>query len=607
MTKAPSSNVSLLASDISLPASDVSLPAATQRDLDLKVALAQELVRSLERAIRSHRLYEPGHVLHGQATEDLVGRCSDFFDRFSYLRLIIKPDKLLLADKTLLQTEPRDPEVPFRLYRDGVRELRLHRGISREEILDFLSILETDPQELFDLGEDFVSAMWTKDFRSIDYQVVDEFELGADEPGLDPEQARTIQETAKSIDRFTGTLRALEIPAGEQVCSAFGEDVKTTPESAGLNTTPISVPEEAIATAFALEVKDAAEQIRQEIENETLGGTIRRSIDSVLELFSAKGSSEVEALGPLFRGVASFYISKKDFAALGHLLVNVQEIGLIEGTSGDDRLREEIVAGIRQAANEAAFLNYFTKGFNGDYEGLSRFFEHIGPVCVGTVAAIYGRVGNGRTRGLLRQYLTTLASSMTVEIWHRLLKNSEGCLAESFQIMATARPAVVADALHNYLANPDPKLRLQALSAAVYVEGPSRVRALRHALGDQESKVRTAVLKLMAELKDPAFLPVLEQTVSSRSFTGREVREKLWCLRAIAACGGTDSFKTLTEIAGRKPLFIHRARQAETRHAAILAIAHLGTTEAMAFLNAGLSSDDKDLAEYCREALGKKS
>ena len=365
--------------------------------------------------------------------------------------------------------------------------------------------------------------------------------------------------------------------------------------------------EEAIATAFALEVKDAAEQIRQEIENETLGVTIPRSIESVLQLFRVKGSGEVEELGSLFRGVASFYIRKKDFAALGHLLANVQEMGFIEGTSGDDRLRDEIVAGIRQSANEAVFLNYFTKGFNEDYEGLSRFFEHIGPACVGTVAAIYGRVGNNRTRGLLRQYLTTLASSITVEIWHKLLKNSEGCLAESFQIMATARPVVVADALHHYLASPDPKLRLQALSAAVYVEGPSRVRALRQALGDQESKVRIAVLKLMAELKDPAFFSVLEQTVSSRSFTGREAREKLWCLRAIAACGGTDSFKTLTGIAGRKPLFIHRARQAETRHAAILAIAHLGTTEAMAFLNAGLASDDEDLAEYCREALGKKS
>src|SRR5262249_22584074 len=142
--------------------------------------------------------------------------------------------------------------------------------------------------------------------------------------------------------------------------------------------------------------------------------------------------------------------------------------------------------------------------------------------CVGVVSSVYGRGSNSRTRWILWQYLTSHASAITSEMWRKLLESSDGGLEEALQILATVRPTVGTDALHEHLGTSDAKSTAQAVAAIVCVEGPSRVRAFKKALADEDSKVRSAALKLMTELKDPAFGPFLELEAKSRSFSGRD-------------------------------------------------------------------------------------
>lgn len=547
-------------------------PAATQKDLEIKFTLAREILGALQRAIRSRQLYEPEHTLHNQATEDVIARFLAFFDRFSYLRLEVKPDRLLFEGKVVYQAEARDPEIPFRLYRDGIREIRFHRGLSREEVLDFMGLLEIDPRDVIEMGEDFVSLLWSKDFRSIDYAAVDEFEAGSAESwaGLDPEEQEKAKEVAKNIERITVTLQSVEAPKGTDPGDPDDEIfVPERPEPAATPAPGIEIPPEELEQAFAAPVADAADQLRKEIETETLGGAIRRSLEILVKLFRGRERHSASELGPLLRGVVNFYARRLEFGSLGHLIVKLQESGLLASMPGGNDLFAAILDDARKAAAPVSFLNYLNKGGAADVEGLSKYLTAAGPTVAPVIAAVYGRIGHSQIRRILRQFLIGWKSAVTPELGRKLVQTSDRFPEEAFEIVLAGKIPGVHEELLPYLRNANPTLRIQAIQAAAASEGPLRSKTLTRALEDPDSRVRGAALTAMAETKDPALRPLLEAWVNDRVFVERLYWEKEASMKALAACGGAGAIRQIAEKS--LPLF-NRAKFEEIRKAALAAL-----------------------------------
>jgi len=75
---------------------------------------------------------------------------------------------------------PEDRRIPylFRLYCDGVRELSLLKGVTREELLRLADVLRTDPRGIED---DLVTLIWQAGLDHVRYYAVDAFTSGADE------------------------------------------------------------------------------------------------------------------------------------------------------------------------------------------------------------------------------------------------------------------------------------------------------------------------------------------------------------------------------------------------------------------------------------------
>ena len=144
--------------------------------LEMKVSAAREVVLALDRAIRTRRLYPSHNARSTEATESLVAKFLRFFDVQTYLRLSIGAEEIRFEDNVLLKGIPRPPNIPFSLWVDGLRELRFHRGLSRDEVLEFLAIVGMDPKEVREQGMDYVWLLWAREFSAIDCGAVDEFD-----------------------------------------------------------------------------------------------------------------------------------------------------------------------------------------------------------------------------------------------------------------------------------------------------------------------------------------------------------------------------------------------------------------------------------------------
>jgi len=603
--------------------------ATTPHQVDDKFRLAREVIGALDRALRTRRMYQPDHQIYQENTAEVLQRMVEFFDKYAYLRLEVVPDELRIEGQMVVQAAARPTELPFRLYKDGIREIRFHRGLTKEELLEFINIMELAAEDLSHLSEDYVSLLWSKDFKNIDYLAVDEFELAeAESPlGLDPQQTRVAHEVRQRVDEAVRRVVARELDSGagerraayrlgiDEASLAFpqtslgyyDEDVGVLASIEPIRREPEPAPEPAEGPAVATETIDSmclmesqevAAGLRAEVENETIGGAIRRSIDILTRL---QGPAVQAA--PLLRGVVEFYVAKGDFGSIGHLLSHLHETGVIEKWPGGLDLWEQLVVAVRRPDLKKAFISYLNRLY-GDDAGLQRYFNVVGPAVVRLACQAYPLVQNARGRQSLRQYLMEFGVADPTAFRDLVTQSGEKFLAEVFDIVREVRPPGVALDLESYLKNPSTLMRRQALTIAGRGEGALRSRTLIAALGDPDAGVRAHALDVIAQTRDAALRPPLLEWIEKGDFVHRDWAEKEAAMRALARVGGTAGCAYLKSVASRSPGMLNRAKGVETRRAAVIGLKELASAEALEFLRTAARGSDEQLAQFAVEALG---
>jgi HEAT repeat protein len=132
--------------------------------------LAADWLRDLARTAKTSRLYAAGNSVVEEARAAFARTSAEAIDSIGGWTFRITPEEILLGDEWIIQPQRRGPargeiaqklieQLPFRLYRDGVRELTLLPGILRRDIdalVDALAISWTDR----DRADDIVTALW---------------------------------------------------------------------------------------------------------------------------------------------------------------------------------------------------------------------------------------------------------------------------------------------------------------------------------------------------------------------------------------------------------------------------------------------------------------
>jgi hypothetical protein len=559
----------------------------TPQQLERKIELAWEVMRSLEKAVKTRRIYEPNHVLYAQVTDELVTKFMDFFEEHAYLRLCLKPTEITFEKKKLMEGKAHESEIPFRMYKDGVRELRFLRGLTRGEVVDFVGLFETDPKVLHELGEDIVSIMWSKDFHSIDYIAVDEFDF------------------TEEIDRITGAVRMMEMLPGEGDPTGARVGVPEGSDQPFAVADHVKIPDALLREAFTRDLEPLAEQIRSEVNNETLGGVIRRSLAILLKLFQGEERPDVEHIRPLFIGVVGFYIHKGDFATLGHLMERLRGSELLKSARDGDALLRELVEASLEAATPTALARFFTREYSGDHDGSRKFLKLLGDPGLKIAAEIYGKIPDVGVRNMIKELLGEFPGKFTKDVCSALLGNAERYLVDALRIVVSMKVTGLYSVLLTYLDHPDVSVRKLVIQAGSQCEGPDRLQILRKAMEHSDPGVRTAGYEQVGLAKELSLRDALINRIRDKEFIKGEVWEKEAACIALAGCGGVAAFPILKEYADKAPPLLNRTKHQELRRAAIMGIGALQTPEAMRYLDSGVNSKDEHFRDSCRAAKAK--
>jgi len=206
-----------------------SVPSKTAEDeLDepsFPIVHVTDLLKAFVKAVRATQMYLPNNPMHARSLEAVKEAFGHVWKHTDELILQVVETRLEWEGRTVLDEGDRTSDnVAWLLYKDGIRELTMHKGFEQDELSVLFNLLQR-VRKATDDDDDLLTLMWEREFATLQYRYVDltqETGPGVEsmerqeqkEKILSPAQAeaglQSSQSAVASIDDFDSTLYFLD-------------------------------------------------------------------------------------------------------------------------------------------------------------------------------------------------------------------------------------------------------------------------------------------------------------------------------------------------------------------------------------------------------------
>ena len=147
---------------------------------------AETCFSALDKAIKTHRLYDGRGELCVKTVENFFEQADQYLQNNDKISFEISGQGFKHNER-VLSAEDRTGQGYFQMFKDGLRQLTLVRGLDHNEAQKLIVVLATRQQskkstnaddELSDFEEDTVTRLWDSNFKSIRYEAIDSFVEG---------------------------------------------------------------------------------------------------------------------------------------------------------------------------------------------------------------------------------------------------------------------------------------------------------------------------------------------------------------------------------------------------------------------------------------------
>src|SRR3954468_24004380 len=127
-----------------------------------------DALTSVARSFKRVSVYRHARDQHAGYMEGALADLSALLVRQPSVTLSVEPTALLFENEVVHAEPARESGLCFRLYRDGVRSITFHRGITLDELMALANVTMADPQA--EGGrEDAVTELWKSNFEHLEY------------------------------------------------------------------------------------------------------------------------------------------------------------------------------------------------------------------------------------------------------------------------------------------------------------------------------------------------------------------------------------------------------------------------------------------------------
>jgi hypothetical protein len=574
------------------PQSETALSASAE------IASARVALRCLDKASRAVRTYGFGNAVTLRFIQQLTAALEAHLAAWGVLGVIIEASEFRLGEEVVWHSEDSVGEgLSFRLYGDGVRELRFHHGLGEQDLRRFLEALWDKSASSED--DDVVTRLWARDFATISFVTAEDIIKAPAVTGPpDPLEGSYF---SLPPDSFKGVVER------EQVRAAAGNAV-------GLS--PAGVP------AAGVNLKPSGKRA-QEVVGFELTEPEREGLAAELA-----AENELDGTGYVLRALRAILISERSPDLLTRVLVLVPS--LFDALLATGRWHEvhEVLTLLDEGPSNPAFepthlalakraldalsapsrVALIAAGLNAFPErspdGLGDVLARLLPPAVGPLCAALQSVQAREHRWVVREALADLGKSNQEPVLQGLAGPDAETVRDLIDVILSWGQGPAAEVLSMLSDHPNRDVRRDALAAIAALRPQGDGAALVAFASDGDRAVRLQVLRLLMAGQHQAPWEAWELHTRFEAVAELPGGDRRALLLAMRATSGAAMVPFLVGLLAERPP-AQKQKAEQVALAAVDALALFGTPEARAALEAGRSGQDPALQKVCAEALAR--
>jgi hypothetical protein len=516
------------------------------------------MLKVFVKAARAHQLYLHNNPAYLRALDYARAAFTPIWEVTDELVFEITETELRWhGDAVLHEPEKATDNIPWMMYKDGIRELRLLKDFERNELEPLLDILQRSrrvaPEE-----DDLLTMLWEQEFSYLRYRYID----------MATDQAAPIDKAG-----FRG---------GESGAQAVQESAPPMDSSVA----SVVNLEDFDSTLYFLEESEV-EYLREEVRKEYEIDMRRNVVAMLLDTFETQSDRGVrEEIGALLDTLMLHILSSGEFKTAAFLLRETAQTserapGITPEQKAQllrirDRLSDpDVLAQLLQSLDEASQLP--------DQEDLNELFDQLRVSALATVFSWLTKAQTPRLRVLLENAAARLAMANTAELVKLIGASDREVAREAIRRAGVVRATAAVAALAKLTTDPDVQMRLAAVQALGEIGSPGALQFLERTVDDSHRDVRVATARAIAARAHRPALPKIEAAIQGKLAKDATLTEKMAFFEAFGTLCGDGGVKLLDGVLNARGLF-GKKEDPELRACAAMALGRVGSEAAIATL-----------------------
>jgi hypothetical protein len=509
------------------------------------VKSAKALVQTFLQTVKGYRLYESNHPILLKFLERLKKDFDNYFEEFPSFSLQIGEHRLFYHGNVVYESQDIKESLAFAFFKDGVREIRFHKGLDLKEILDFLNVVRKS--DLVNrMEDDLVTLLWEKDFSHISFTTIDEFleKSGTFVPATEEDLMNGMELKGTEADGYQEST---------DTAQAEGFNILTDDNlKKAINPSP----GQSLVDACQLAAEEV-EKINREVSQEHQPEHLYVLVDSLIEILLHLGE-DMDA----YENMISFFERiNQNLLDQGEVGKAVEILKKFKGTMEDMVLKDKQIFAIRrilEGATSQPSVKLLGKAMLGNgetnFESILQYLPFLTDKAILPLCLLLGELESPKQKKVVSDLLVILAREDITPLLKFLSDRNSLLVCHILTILGKIGNPSTLKYLGNLTGHSDLKVREETLQVLVKF-GEKGKDLIQRFLKDPAPEVRgKASIALARAVRVHAVKPLTE-IILSEDFYKRDYDEKVYFFKALGETGSKEAIPVLEQIAKKKNWF----------------------------------------------------
>jgi len=528
----------------------------------------RDILQNIIKAKKAFRMYPPNNPMYTKILDEAYTKFKNFFAYKDNYVLHIKHNSILYDAAEIYTNPEKEDNLALFFFKDGLRELSFSRGLSQEELEEFLKILALDfDREVVD--DDIVTLLWEKDFHNIQYVVDETVLVDMDEEDYETTAEEEVMEETTSED---------------DLMKAYVDGFKEV-EPKTVAIIPIT--------------EDDLKNLARELEKDS-SGKIEKLTSILFEIINqSEEKVEIEEIFTFLKDSVKFSMKRGRIQDVLEVMKNAKEVigkeFITDETKKYMRMLIVFIGTDQVIKHLAGILDSSTEI---DEKVFKSFIAELDKNAITSFVKLLGELKTIHARKSAIEALVFLGKKDIQALSKGLDDKRWFVVRNIIYILRKIGDKRAIEYLLRTAKHNDIRVRKEVIRALGELGGREVILTLKERLDDDDVDIRITSAKAFGKIGSEAAKRILIDKISDKAFREKVFEEKKEFFEVLSKWKDSDVYDFLVKVLKKRTFFFGRSKNFENSACAAYALGLSGKKEALPTLYKYRKTNNRLLREY---------